>query len=236
VSILDQAGVVNRVQALLDDPAGVRFSAAYLTPYIDQENEELQIMLERLGVQQEEQIALINLAAAQSAPNDLTQFMAPGQPLQYMMRPKRIDWKIQGQPDTSFVQSALVTELDDVMAGNIGCQQWRWAGGTIYTTPNWGSAVTLRVYFDALSQSIYDSAAQVMRGIGSLLALQTAAFVASLNNGMGKLQPKLDKNLARNKQNFANLLVMQGQSKNRFPRGTKRGQNTQISAGGKAFF
>jgi hypothetical protein len=236
MAILDQAGVVGRVQALLDDPAGIRFSAAYLTPYIDQENEEIQIMLERLGVQQQEQISLIQIPAAHSAPNDLTPFLAPGQPLQYLMRPKRIDWKIQGQPDTSFSQSDPVNELDDVMVGNIGCQQWRWAGGSIQTTPSWGAAVTLRVYYFALTQSVYDSAAQVMRGVGGLLALQAAAFVCSLNNNMGKLQAKLDKNLARNKQNFTNLIVMQQQSQLIFPRSTKRGLNTQISAGGKTYF
>jgi hypothetical protein len=236
MAILTVGGVIARVQALLDDPAGARFSADYLRPYVDQENEELQIMLERLGVQQEEAIAIFNIPVATAAPNDLTPYFAPGQPLQYLMRPKRLDWKIQGQPDTAFAQSQNVNELNDVIQGNIGCQQYRWAGGAIQTTPSWGAACTLRVYFWALSQTVYDSAAQVMRGIGSLLALQTACFVCALNNGMGKLGPKLDKNLSRNKQNFTNLIVMQGQAENKFPRGTKRGSGVTLTAGGSPYF
>jgi hypothetical protein len=228
--------VITRAQALLDDPSGIRFSADYLRPYVDQENEELQIMLERLGVQQEEAIAIFNIPVSTAAPNDLTPYFAPGQPLQYLMRPKRIDWKIQGQPDTAYVQSQNVNELDDVQQGNIGCQQYRWAGGAIQTTPSWGAAVTLRVYFFALTQTVYDSAGQVMRGIGSLLALQVACFVADLNGGMGKLGPRLEKNLARNKQNFTNLIVMQSQAENKFPRGTKRGTGVTLTAGGTPYF
>lgn len=229
-------GVIARTQALLDDPAGARFSADYLRPYIDQENDELQIMLDRLGVQETEAIAIFNIPVAVAAPNDLTSYFAPGQPLQFLFRPKRIDWKIQGQPDTAYTQSAAVNELDDVQQGNIGCQQYRWAGGTLQTTPSWGGAVTLRVYMYALNQNVYDSAAHVMRGIGRLLALQAACFVCSLNNNMGKLQLKLDKNLSRNKQNFSNFITMQGQAENKFPRGTKRGTGVTLTAGGSPYF
>ena len=102
---------------------------------------------------------------------------------------------------------------------------------------------TLRSPFGETSEAlfltqgyVYDSAAQVMRGIGSLLALQTACFVCALNNGMGKLGPKLDKNLSRNKQNFTNLIVMQGQAENKFPRGTKRGSGVTLTAGGSPYF
>jgi hypothetical protein len=231
VAILTTGGVIARVQALLDDPAGRRFSADYLRPYIDQENEELQIMLEVLGVQQEEQIAIFNVPPATSGPSDLTPYFAPGQPLQYLMRPRGLDWKLQSLPDTFYQPSNLVSELSDVLPGHVGCQEYRWAGGAIQTIPSY-TAVTLRVYFFALSQTVYDSAGGVMRGIGGLLALQTALFVCSLNNNMGKLGERLQRNLQRSKIKFSNLLVMQGQSKLIVPRGTKQGSSTQISAGG----
>jgi hypothetical protein len=188
-------------------------------------------MLEVLGVQQEEQIAIFDVPPATSGPSDLTPYFAPNQPLQYLMRPKGLEWKLQSQPDTNYRGSQLVTELDDVAPGHVGCQEYRWAGGAIQTTPSY-TAVTLRIYFFALSQTIYDSAGGVMRGIGGLLALQTACFVCALNNNMGKLGDKLRKDLGRNKINFAKLMVMQGQSKMIGPRGTKRGVAVQISAGG----
>jgi len=232
VAIWTVGDVIRRTQVLLDDPAGRRFKPDYIRPIIDQENEGLQIMLERLGVQQEEQIAIFNVPPATSAPTDLTAYFAPGQPLQYLMRPKRLDWKVVGQNDTSYVQADLVDELDDVLNGNVGCQQYRWAGGSIQTTPSYGAAVTLRIYFLALSQTIYDSSVQVMRGIGSILALQTADFIAAMNNDMGKLGPKLSKKLSIAKQNFTNLIVIQSQGQTLVPRGTKRGGAAQFSAGG----
>lgn len=236
MALLTTGGVIGRVGVMLDDPANRRFSPDYLRPFIDQENESLQIMLERLGVQQEEQIAIFNVPAkVGDGPYDLTPYFAVGQPLQYLLRPKRLDWKIQGQPDTSYITSSLVNELDDVIVGNLGCQQYRWAGGAIQTTPSY-TGVTLRVYFLALTQSVYDSSSQIMRGIGFILARQVAIEVAALNNNMGKLQARLEKSLARDKQNLTNLLVMQQQAALIFPRGTKRGRAVQISAGGAPFY
>jgi hypothetical protein len=234
MAILTMGGVIKRCGALLDDPANVRFTPDYLRPYIDQENESLEITLERVGVQQQQAEAIFSIPAAASSPNDLTPFFAAGGPLQYFLRPKYFDWKLQGQPDTSYSPSAAVDKLDDVPVGNLGCQQYRWTGGVILTTPSY-TAVTLRIGFFALASDMYDDAAPVMRGIGNVLALQASVLVCDLNNGMGKLGARLQKNLARDKQNFCNLIVMQQQSKNIFPRSTKRGVATQISAGGSQF-
>ena len=240
MALMTMGDVIGRVQALLDDPAGRRFTSDYIRPYVDQENEEIQVFLERLGVQQEEQQAIFNVPAqvggsdGSTPPCDLTPYFAPGQPLQYLQRPTKVEWKVQGMPDVAYVPSDPVSSLDDVTIGNVGCQQYKWSGGAIYTTPSY-TAVTFRITFLALTQTIYDSAAQVMRGTGNILALQVAAFIAALNNNMGKLQAKLDKNLSRNKQNLTNLLVMQQQSQLKVPRGTKRGRAVQISAGGNSF-
>jgi hypothetical protein len=234
MAIMTVGDVVRRTQALLDDPAGRRFSKAYLTPLIDQENEQLQIFLEKLGVQQEEQTAIFNVPAATAGPTDLTPYFAPGQPLEYFMRPKQLHWKLQSQPDTAYAQSSLVEELTDVTPGNVGCQQYRWAGGAIQTTPSY-TAVTLRVYFYALSQTVYDDSAKVMRGIGGLLALSTADLVCGLNNDMGKLGAKVQKKLGQAKRSFSGLLTMQKQAQLIVPRGTKRGGGVQISAGGTRY-
>lgn len=221
---------------MLEDPAHRRFTTNYILPYLDQENEALQIMLERLGVQQEELTAIFNVPAkVGDGPFDLTPYFLPGQPLQYFLRPKSLDWKIQGQPDTSYIPSAAVNELDDVSVGNLGCQQYKWSGGVVYTTPSY-TGVTLRMRFFALTQTVYDSAQNVMRGIGFILARQTAVEICASNNGMGNLQKRLERSLSRDKQNFSTLLVMQAQSQLIVPRGTKRGRATQISAGGAPFY
>ena len=76
-------------------------------PGIDQENEALEITLERLGVQQQESIAIFTLPAAvalsdgSNPPVDLAPYFNLGQPREWVLRPKRVDWKVTGQPDTS---------------------------------------------------------------------------------------------------------------------------------------
>ncbi|MDE2102974.1 MAG: hypothetical protein KGL39_37365 [Patescibacteria group bacterium] len=232
MAVTTQGGVVRLVQAFLEDPAGARFSAAYVTPIIDHQNQLLQTYFEKIGIQQQEQIAIFNLPAATAGPVDLSAYMQTGQPLQYLMRPKRLDWKPQGQPDTAYLESDLVEELDDVAPGNLGCQQWRWANGSIQVTANYGGAVTLRIYFDALASSLWDQSAGIMRGIGNVLALAAAKQIAATNNGMGTLQKELQDEFAKAKRSLSSLLVMQKQSQNIFPRSTKRGAFVQISSGG----
>lgn len=241
MSVRTVAQIVKRVQILLDDPRGVRFTRDYILPYIDQENEAYEITLERLGIQQQEQIAILQTIGPATPPNDgsnppidLSNYLNPGQPLEFLLRPKMLWWKIKGYPDTGYAQSNLVDELDDCAVGTIGCPQYRWAQGSIQVTPT-GSAVTLRIAFFALATDLADSAQSVMRGIGFILATQVAAVIAAGNNNMGKLQQKLERNLARDKQNLSTLMVMQGQSKLLVPRGTKRGAAVQISAGGTPY-
>ena len=236
MAILTVGQIVKRVGWLLDDPGNRSFTSDYIMPGIDQENESFEITLERLGIQQQEVIKIIDLPAAVALPDgsnppvDLAAYFNPGQPLEWFLRPKRIDWKVTGQPDTSYDQANAVNELADVQLGNLGVQEYRWAAGSIQLTPSY-TPVTIRIYFYALASDIYDNAQSVMRGIGFILALQVASYICSLNNNMGKLQARLDKNLARDKQNLSNLLVMQAQAQNIFPRGTKRGMQTSISAG-----
>ena len=240
MAILTVGDTVKRVGVLLDDPGNNRFSSAYIMPFIDQENESFEITLERLGIQQNEQIAIMNFPACtpgsngSTPPFDLAPQFAAGQPLQWFLRPKRLDWKLQGQPDTSYQQSDPVNELDDVQIGNLGPWQYRWAQGSIQTT-FFSTAITMRVYFYALATDVYDQAQTVMRGIGFILATQVATLICATNNNMGKLAAKLEKNLTRDKQNLSNLLTMTAQAQLIHFRGTRRTGVLPISAGGKSY-
>jgi hypothetical protein len=228
MAILSVGGVIRRVGWLLDDPGNRRFTPDYIRPGIDQENESIEITLERLGVQQQEATAIFSIPAAvalgdgSNPPVDLAPYFQLGQPLQWFLRPKEVWWKVTGQPDTSYTQANAVNELSDVQLGNLGVQEYRWAQGSIQLTPS-STPVTLRIY------------QPVMRGIGNILALQVASYICSMNNNMGKLGDRLEKSLARDKQNFCNLIQMAAQAENIFPRGTKRGMAVSISAGGTPY-
>lgn len=228
MALLLMGDVIDRVGVLLDDPAHRRFKKDYIRPHVDQQNEALMLDLEALGVQFQEQRAIFNIPANTT---DLTPFFATGQPLQYLLRPTMVEWKLQGMPDVQYATSVPVKELTDVVPSNVGSQEYRWAGGSLWITPS-GSAETIRVTFLALTASVYDSAAQVMRGIGFILASETALYIAAANNGMGTLQARLEKQSRRDRIRFAKLLTMQQQGMSIVPQGSRTATNTQISAGG----
>lgn len=231
MALLLMGQVNDRAAALLDDPAHRRFSTNYLRAHIDQQNEHMLISLTALGLQQQEQTAIFNIGAGVS---DLTPFFQIGQPLQYLLRPKSIDWKLQNQPDTSYAQSFPVEELDDVDPSNLGCQQYRWAGGALQVTAS-GTPVTLRVRFFALVTTVVDPNQGIVLGLGFLLALMTARFVCSLNNGMGTLAKQLDTDIRAAKRDVKNLFTMQKQQQNIVPRGIRRSTYPVISAGGSSY-
>lgn len=206
--------IIVRVGALLDDPANTRFSPQYLIPHIDQQYDEMDVDLERLGMQYTRQIAVVNIAANIS---DLSYLLNDGQALQSMKLPVSMKWKIQGQDDVSYQPSDQVDELDEVSAGSQGAIEWTFQRGGLQVTPS-AVALTLKIYFDAVSTNIYDPAQGVVRGTAHILSYRTAAFVASLNNGMGTLQAKLDAKANRSWTSFCNLCVQRQQSKQRSPR------------------
>jgi hypothetical protein len=210
----DVQDIFRRVGALLDDPSNSRFSGAYLTPFIDQEYDEMDVQLEVLGMEYVEHIAIVNVNANVT---DLSYLLADGQALQSMKLPKRVDWKQQGQPDTSYIQSSYVDELDDVGIGSIGFFEWTFQQGSLQVTPS-SVPITARIYFDATSTNIYDPAQGVIRGTGHILAPRVAAYVASLQNGMGTLQKKAETKAKEAWLMFCKLVVMNSQSKLRSPR------------------
>lgn len=231
MALLSMAQVNDRAAALLDDQAHARFSREYLRNHIDQQNEQMLVKLSSLGLQQQEQTATLNIGPNIS---DLTPYFQPGQPLQYLLRPSEIDWKLQSQPDTSYSESWPVEELADADPSNLGCQQYRWAGGSLQVTPS-GTPVTLRIRYLALNASVVDPNQQIVLGLGFLLALLVARFVAALNNGMGVLIKQLDTDIKSSRRDVKSLFTQQMQKQNVVPRGVRRTTYPVITAGGSSY-
>jgi hypothetical protein len=208
--VLDNVNdIIKRVGALLDDPGNTRFTAAYLTPHIDQVYEEMDVDLELMGMQYIEHVAIVNVASQIS---DLTYLIQTGQALSSMKLPKWMKWKLQGQPDTSYVKSAYVDELTEVALSSQGALEWTFQQGALQITPS-SSALTLKIGFDAVSTDLYDPAQNVIRGTAHILAVRTAAYVAALRNGMGTLQKMLDAKASKDWTAFCKLVTKKNQSK-----------------------
>jgi hypothetical protein len=129
-----------------------------------------------------------------------------------MKLPKWMKWKLQGQTDVSYVPSAYVDELDEVDISSQGALEFTFQQGALQVTPS-SQALTLKIGYDAVSTDIYDPGQNVIRGTAHILATRTAAYIASLRNGMGTLQKKLDQKADRDWTNFCKLVVKKNQSK-----------------------
>ena len=206
----DADDIIKRVGVLLDDPSNAVFTREYLMPLVDQEYDEMDVELERSGMQYIESTAVFPVPAGTS---DLISFLGSGQPLATMKFPKYVKWKLTSQTDEFYRLSALVQELDEVNTANVGAWQWRNANGSIQITPS-NQVIQLKVYYDTISTNIYDPTQQVIRGTAHILAPRVGAAVCAIAGDQVKRGLWLDQKAKRNWNAFLVVLVQQQQQQN----------------------
>lgn len=207
--LADVDDIVKRAGVLLDDPSNSVFTEAYLMPFIDQCYDELDVDLERAGMQYVEAIAVVLNPAGTS---DLTPLMQDGAALSSMKFPKRVQWKLPGEPDSLYRPSTgPVVELQDFPAA-AGAWEWRFADGALQVTSA-SIDVTLRIYFDQVSTNMVDPSTGVVRGTAHILAAAVASEVYAARKGMEKQADRLSKKRDKLWNAFKSVLVMNQQSR-----------------------
>ncbi|HEV2709145.1 MAG TPA: hypothetical protein VGU67_02930 [Edaphobacter sp.] len=206
----DVNDVIKRVGVLMDDPSGSTFTREYLMPFVDQEYDEMDVELERNGMQYVESTAILTVPPLTT---DLISFLGDSQPLATMKFPKYIKWKLTSQTDEFYQLSNFVQELDEVNPANIPVTQWRNAQGSIQITPS-AQTVNLKVYFDTISTNIYDPTQQVIRGTAHILAPRVAAAVCATGGDLTKRFAYFDAKWRRNWNAFLVVLVQQQSQRN----------------------
>lgn len=228
----DAADIVKRVGVLLDDPSNATFESDYVMPFIDQEYDEMDVELERAGMQYVEDIAVIPLDPLVS---DLNDFILAGEALQFMKAPKYLKWKLTSQTDEFYQLSALVEEIDEVNIANIGTWQWRFANGSIQITPS-NIPVTVKVYFDTVSTNILDPAQNVIRGTAHILSLRVASSICSVAGDQAKRGPWLKAKAHKAMNAFLQVLSHhKQQTKIQNPRLHGRTGKANPTAGGNSY-
>lgn len=208
--LADVDDVIRRAGVLLDDPSNSRFTSAYLMPLVDQCYDELDVDLERCGMQYVQSNATVDIAANIS---DLSYLLADGQALSTMKFPKWVDWKLQGQPDYMYVPSAHVSKLAYVdNAVSYGALQWTFVDGALQVTSS-VTPLTLNIFFDEMSMNVYDPAQNVIRGTAHILAAAVAAEAAGIRKGMENVAKRLDAKHMKLWNAFKSVLVMNNQDK-----------------------
>jgi hypothetical protein len=207
------ADIGRRAAAELDDPSQSFFDFPYLQPFIDNEYDILANQLEAMGMAYQEMVAVFNVPANTV---DLSAIQAVGGPLQYMKLPRRLKWKVQNTPDTTYVPGEFMdpSDLPEVGPTAVGITAWAW-NGVIQCTPS-TLALTVKLWYDVLSTTITDPETGVVQGTAHILAFRVAATVANIR-GM-TMEARLDKRALSSWNTFAVILSKLNQSKKIVPR------------------
>lgn len=228
----DVDDVIKRVAVLLDDPGQSVYSNEYVMPFVDQEFDEMDVELERVGMQYIESTAVIDLPPLTT---DLISYLGDGQPLATMKFPKYVKWKLTSQTDEFYQPSELVQELDEVNPANIGTWQWRNAQGSIQITPS-NIGITVKVYFDTISTNIFDPTQQVIRGTAHILAPRVASSICAVAGDTTKRGAWLQAKAYKNWNAFLVVLAQQKQQSNiSNPPIHGRRAGTSATAGGRSY-
>lgn len=206
------ADIARRAAAELDDPSQSQFDFPYLQPFIDNAYDVMANQLEALGMAYQETVAVFDVPAQAT---DLSSFQQAGAILQYMKLPRRLKWKQQNTPDTTYQPGQFVdpSDMPEVGSNSVGITAWAW-NGFIQCTPS-TLALTVKLWFDTLSTTIQDPQTGVVQGTAHILAFRVAATVANIR-GMS-MEARLDKQALAAWQSFAVVLAKLNQAKKQVP-------------------
>jgi hypothetical protein len=183
---MDLTTVKTRIRSLVDDPDATYATDAFLLPLINQKYEELYNRMLSTGAEFERKS--VEIFSVQPQTSDLSAYDGSGQPLELMMQPLTLEWKMAGLDNTNYKTVTLVDKVKDVLANQF-VDQWEWRVGIIYITPC-SLAVDLRIRGDFLFASLAgdQDAVSVAKNFGHALAYGAAALVGAVRGNQAWVQ------------------------------------------------
>ncbi|PYP89418.1 MAG: hypothetical protein DMG65_13725 [Candidatus Angelobacter sp. Gp1-AA117] len=183
---MDLTTLKSRLRALVDDPDATYATDAFLLPLINQKYEELYNRMLSTGAEFERKaVELFNVPAQTQ---DLSAYSLTGQPLELMVQPLSLEWKMAGLDNTNYKTASLVDKVRDVAADQF-ISEWEWRAGIIYFTPS-VLAVDVRIRGDFLFASLVSEGDQVTAGknFGHALAYGCAALIGLVRGNQAWVQ------------------------------------------------
>jgi hypothetical protein len=205
--LLKAGDVCSRVATLMDDPGQTVFDEAYVKPFLNQVWDDCSVELLALGMDYQEDVQVLNPVAALTT--DLSTFQAAGQPLETMIVPTFMEWKIVGDDDINYVEVPKRSRVPDVGAGTRGIAGYEWRKNVVYISPSAVDTV-VRVRFKAYSVDFADPTDSIMAGASNILAYATAELIDSpgvRNGNQGKAFIYWGQKKRESIDNFAVLLT-----------------------------
>lgn len=183
---MDLTTLKSRIRALVDDPDATYATDAFLLPLINQKYEELYNRMLSTGAEFERKaVELFNVAAQTQ---DLSAYSLAAQPLELMVQPLSLEWKMAGLDNTNYKTASLVDKVRDVTPDQF-ISEWEFRSGIIYFTPC-VLALDLRIRGDFLFSSLVSEGDQVTAGknFGHALAYGCAALIGLVRGNQAWVQ------------------------------------------------
>jgi hypothetical protein len=183
---MDLTTVKTRIRSLVDDPDATYATDAFLLPLINQKYEELYNRMLSTGAEFERKAVEIFSVAPQTP--DLSAYGLTGQPLELMVQPLTLEWKMAGLDNTNYKMATLVDKVKDVIADQF-VDDWEWRAGILYLTPC-TLPVDLRIRGDFLFASLASDqdVVSVTKNFGHALAYGAAALVGAVRGNQAWMQ------------------------------------------------
>jgi len=183
---MDLTTLKSRLRALVDDPDATYATDAFLLPLINQKYEELYNRMLSTGAEFERKA--VDLFNVPVQTQDLSAYSLTGQPLELMVQPLSLEWKMAGLDNTNYKTASLVDKVRDVAADQF-ISEWEWRAGIIYFTPS-VLAVDVRIRGDFLFASLVSEGDQVTAGknFGHALAYGCAALIGLVRGNQAWVQ------------------------------------------------
>jgi hypothetical protein len=183
---MDLTTVKTRIRSLVDDPDATYATDAFLLPLVNQKYEELYNRMLSTGAELERKVVEI-FSVAPQAP-DLSAYGLTGQPLELMVQPLTLEWKIAGLDSTNYKTATLADKVKDVIPDQF-IDDWEWRAGIIYLTPSTLS-VDLRIRGDFLFSSLASDqdVVSITKSFGHALAYGAAALVGAVRGNQAWMQ------------------------------------------------
>jgi hypothetical protein len=175
--------VIQRVQTLFLDRGETWCTKDLVTQFISVNNEDMEARLSALGLEYDEQEVVLANVPAQTA--DLSNYQNVGGPLDSMMVPLTLEWRMVGQGDDAWRPIPRVDKVLDTSVPNNqvqGIASFSWKAGIVKLSKS-SVAVDIRINAEFLPTVAQSDSDDYVKGMTNVLAYWSAELIAMVRGG-----------------------------------------------------
>lgn len=187
--------IVKRVQTLVADLGADWADQDYILQHLLIVNDDLEIELQAYGLNFDTQVVVLPNVPANTS--DLAAYQSEGQPLEGLVLPKTLEYRMVGQNDEMWLPVSDVQKVVDTNTGtsepgsptvsnDSTVESWEWRTGIIFISPC-SQAVDLRIRFQSLPVTLNaDSPNQPVRGVTNILTFDVVLSIDTVRKSSNR--------------------------------------------------